>query len=490
MHIAKYKAPILITLLFITYFSLRTTNLNLQPVFCDEGIYIRWAQKVAQNPKENLFIPLTDGKTPLFMWLIASFLKLIKDPLIAGRAVSVLAGILSLIGTIYLGKKFFNIKTALTAGFFFATTPFLVFFDKMALTDSLLASLSFWSLILALEVSKSGSIKKTIILGLALGLSILTKIPGIFNFINLPLALLATTSKKLKKSITNLTIAGLIGASIYNLLRFSSYFERLSQRNDYYHFPIKRLLEKPFDPLFGNLTQATEFMSKMMTWPIFFLFISGIIYSIYKRERTNIVILLWGIIPLIAMASLLKVYTARYLLPSIVPFVFMASYAFVKLTERIKTKALSLALLIAVLTPSFVFDYHLLKDPQNANLPAKEKEGYFEGWTAGYGLKEMAMFLEEKAKEERILLVTAGAFGTLPDGIGIYLFENPNIEIWYSNSYLELYIYEAAKERKTFFLVHKSNFTPNPNLKLIKEIPKPPWKETPSDFLLLYEITN
>ncbi len=143
-----------------------------------------------------------------------------------------------------------------------------------------------------------------------------------------------------------------------------------------------------------------------------------------------------------------------------------------------------------ILLPALIFDLHLLKDLQNANLPTKEKEGYFEGWTAGYGLKEMAEFVKERAKEKNVLLVTAGTFGTLPDGIGIYLFENPNIEIWYSNSYLEPYVYEAAKEKETYFIVHKSNFVTNPNLSLIKEINKPPWKETPSDLLLLFKVEN
>lgn len=103
----------------------------------------------------------------------------------------------------------------------------------------------------------------------------------------------------------------------------------------------------------------------------------------------------------------------------------------------------------------------------------------------------MANFLRQESKDKNILLVTAGAFGTLPDGIGIYLFNEPKIQIWYSNSNLEPYVYEAAKEKITFFLIHKSNITIlNPNLKLIREIQKPPWKENPSDSLLLYQIES
>lgn len=325
-------------------------------------------------------------------------------------------------------------------------------------------------------------------MGVVIGLSYLTKTPAIFNFIALPISLIASNKNEIKNAIKNITIAALVGFGIINILRISPYFERLSERDQYYHFPINRIWEVPFDPFLGNIKLGFDFMTKMMTWPVFILFIFGVFYSLYKRERTNIVILLWGLIPLLALTSLLKVYTARYILPSVVPFIFIASYSLSKITENIKNKLIVVAITVTLLIPALIFDFHLLKDPQNANLPAKEKEGYFEGWTAGYGLKEMAEFIEEKAKEKSILLVTAGAFGTLPDGIGIYLFNNSNIEIWYSNSHLESYVYKAAKEKETYFLVHKSSLVQNSNTSLIKEISKPLWKETPSDSLMLFKI--
>lgn len=488
------RAKVLALVLIIAYFAVRLPSLNLQPVFCDEGIYIRWAQKIAQNPKLNLFIPLTDGKTPLFMWIAIPFLKFIKDPLIAGRTVSILSGFLTFTGAVYLGKRFFDFKTSLISAILFIFTPFIVFFDRMALTDSMLAAFSFWSLILTLDIVKSPSFKKTLLLGLSLGFSILTKTPGMFNFINLPLTLITLNLKdknKLKKSTIQFAISALIGLALYNLLKISPYFENLSKRNSDYHFTPSHLLQTPLDSFLGNIKLAFEFLSKMVTIPIFLLFIFTLIYSIYKKKKLNIIIFLWGFLPFLILTSLLKVYTARYILPSVVPFIFLSSLAIAEITKKIKFKAMILAFIITILVPSFIFDYHLLKSPQKANLPQKEKEGYFEGWTAGYGLKEMADFLKQESKEKNILLVTAGAFGTLPDGIGIYLFNEPKIQIWYSNSNLEPYIYEAAKEKTAFFLIHKSNLTTlNPNLKLIKEIPKPNWKEIPSDFLLLYQIEN
>ena len=52
-----------------------------QPIFGDEAIYIRWAQIMRAEPTLR-FIPLSDGKQPLYMWAIIPLLKLISNPLL------------------------------------------------------------------------------------------------------------------------------------------------------------------------------------------------------------------------------------------------------------------------------------------------------------------------------------------------------------------------------------------------------------------------
>ena len=95
----KYKFSIIASLAIIfLYFLLRVPNLTKIPVFVDEAIYIRWAQ-VMQNEPTLRFLPLSDGKQPLFMWLIIPALKVFSDPLVAGRMVSVLAGFGTLVGS-------------------------------------------------------------------------------------------------------------------------------------------------------------------------------------------------------------------------------------------------------------------------------------------------------------------------------------------------------------------------------------------------------
>ena len=84
----KNKNYLYLGIILVFYFISRLVNLNSLPVFGDEAIYVRWAQ-IIKSVDTLRFIPLTDGKQPLFMWLNAATLKFIVDPLIAGRIISV-----------------------------------------------------------------------------------------------------------------------------------------------------------------------------------------------------------------------------------------------------------------------------------------------------------------------------------------------------------------------------------------------------------------
>jgi hypothetical protein len=98
----------MIWLLIVLVFGFtRLYNLDLIPVFADEAIYIRWAQLLAYDWR-HLFVPLTDGKTPLFMWLLAPLLRLGFDPLLTGRVLSAVSGLLGVVGIYKLSQKLFG----------------------------------------------------------------------------------------------------------------------------------------------------------------------------------------------------------------------------------------------------------------------------------------------------------------------------------------------------------------------------------------------
>jgi len=303
------------------------------------------------------------------------------------------------------------------------------------------------------------------------------------------------------------TLAGLAGATgmgfgIYRLLRFSPYFVNLSSRNQDYYFPLARLLVTPFDPFIGHARDLADWLPKIITWPVLILMAISIILIVYnlivhnnliahKKNPVSLVIFLWGLIPLVAMMLLLKTFTARYVLFCFVPMIFLAGWTLDSLYNLlpIRRKVLPLIIiLILLLVPAFSFDFFLSTNPQKTPLPREERHGYFEDWTAGYGLKEIAVFLTNQAVNKKILVVTEGSFGTLPDGLDIYLGENSNIEIWYSTSVLEPDVYSMAKLTPTYFVVNKSRLAFNRDLKLINEYPRAKGPDLPQDGLMLYQV--
>ncbi|KKQ09576.1 hypothetical protein A2858_03480 [Candidatus Daviesbacteria bacterium RIFCSPHIGHO2_01_FULL_36_37] len=494
--LTDFRYSILILLgIIILYFGLRLPNLTLQPIFADEAIYVRWAQVMRSEPTLR-FLPQSDGKTPLYMWVLMPMFKIFEDPLFAGRILSVLSGFTSLLGAFVLGWRFFNLKVGLWGAFLVAITPYMVFFDRMALVDSMLAAFTIWSLILALQLIKTPRLDLAMILGYLLGGGMLTKPPGFFNILILPTTLLNFNFspnhrvKRILKQFGLMIIAILIALVIYNILRLGPEFNNLSSRNqDYVHSP-ERIFEYPLDPLIPHFHDILDWFPKFFTIPILLFSIAGIVYGSIKKNKTVWVISLWAILPLFAQMYVLKTFTARYLLFSIPPLLVLGAFYLEYLSQRfsVKKEIISLVLVLILLPQALNFDIRLLTDPASAPLPKTERTGYFEGWTAGYGFVEIAQFLKSEAAKGPIVVGTEGAFGTLPDGLYIYLDKVPNISIVTGGPKVSDELRDSAKKHPTYFVANKSRyFQPEEGLELIKEFPKAKGS-IEQDSILFYQL--
>lgn len=493
--ISKYKLQLaLITIVISVYFALRLPNLTLQPIFADEAIYIRWAQVMRAEPTLR-FLPLSDGKTPLFMWALMPLLKVFDDPLYAGRLLSVLSGLATLLGTLVLGWKFFNWRVGIWSALLIATTPYMVFFDRMALVDSMLSALTTWSLFIALWLVHNMRLDLAMILGYLLGGGMLTKTPGVFNLVALPATLLAFSGGRggqLVKLLGLWVVALIIAMTIYNILRLGPGFNNLSSRNQDYIHPLTRLLEYPVDPFIPHFRDIVNWFPQLLTVPVLVAVIAGIVGTLIFKNRIGLVVFIWSLIPLIIQMFLLKTFTARYLLFSIPPLLVLGSWAIDLLLNHVsQSRRLIVMGVVAILlaTATLNFNLKLLDDPATAPLPRAERRGYLEDWTAGYGFSEIAKFLKEQAKGSSVVVGTEGYFGTLPDGLWIYLDSTPNIAVIGGKATISAQLKDAARQHQTYFVANKGRFQSVPgNLELIKEYPKAIGPEIPPDAIVLFKV--
>jgi 4-amino-4-deoxy-L-arabinose transferase-like glycosyltransferase len=468
---------------------LRLFNLTLLPVFADEAIYIRWSQVMKAEPTLR-FLPLSDGKQPLFMWLMMPILGIIRGPLFAGRILSVLCGLVSLAGVFALGVVLFkDKKIALLASFFYAIIPFTVFFDRMALADSLLNTFGIWILFLALLLAVYQRLDLAMITGMILGGALITKSPAMFFAVALPVTILLIKPKNTKTILQIIKLVGLwlivylFAISIYNLLRLGVNFQLIAIRNRDYVFPLAEIIRHPLFPFIPNFKDVILWHAVLLTWPVFFLGLLGIGSSFRKNPRIGLVLLSWWLGPLVIQSATARAFTSRYILFSLPPFIIFsalgATVCLSFLAQKLKSKTLVWLVGIAILAllPLW-FNFYLLTNPEKLSLPRDMRSGYLEEWTAGQGIKEAASYLRERAKSRNVLVGTEGYFGTLPDGLQMYLEKVPHITIIGVGLYLEEVpesLTSGVKENEVYLLINDDRLSMDPekhHLRLIAEYPK------------------
>lgn len=438
--VKKWKKQIFFgSLIIVLAALLRIVNLNALPVFGDEAIYIRWAQVMWKEPPLR-FVPLSDGKQPLFMWLIIPFLKVINDPLIAGRLVSVLAGLGTLLGVFVLSYRLTKSeKICLAAGLAYTVSPFSVFFDRIALADSLLAFFGIWSVILATETAKYLRFDTALLTGFALGGALLTKSPAIFFLILIPIVyvfkIFDSNKKMLGESIYLmflLMVSYVVGYGFYNILRLGPQFHMIALRNKDYVYPLRHFFESPFNPFMQNLKNIFDYFVYLLPVELIVSLVLGFYVGIKRfKNKTLPVVGVFAILPILVVAEFSKTMTARYIYFSM-PYIFILS-AFSLLVKKSALLKLAKVIFLLFIIHALYIDAKLLVDPARVTLPRTERSGYLEEWTAGYGIKDVAEHLKELASvlpdDQKITVGTEGYFGTLPDGLQIYL-NSTNIEVF------------------------------------------------------------
>jgi len=170
------KAYLSLAGLVLVYLITRLTALTALPMSSEEATWIHWAQIIVQYPQEWL-ISNNGGQQPLFTWLNAVALNIFSDPLVAGRSVSVLAGLASLVGLYFIGLDAFNRTVGSLAALIYIVFPSAYTFDRLALQDGLLLALVIWVLRWAIHIVQDTrpSTRAFRVLGVLMGAALLTQ---------------------------------------------------------------------------------------------------------------------------------------------------------------------------------------------------------------------------------------------------------------------------------------------------------------------------
>ena len=475
----KKDVLIILGLVFL-YLLTRLINLELLPIFGDEGIYIRWA-KTAWHDASWRFISLTDGRQPLQTWATIPFLKLFPDtPLFAGRLFSVFFGFLGLFGFFALLFYLFDKKTAFLGVLFYIFSPFLLLYQRMALADAAVNTFYIYLLFFSILLIKTLRLDMALIFGLIGGLALLTKSTTQLFFIAsifAPLLIFKKTNWDFVIKKINFFILFLIGLliafALYNIQRLSPFMHYINLKNQTFVLTFSEWLKSPFLVFGSNMKVILYYLVFESGFLIVFFSFLGFIFLLKRKPLLSFYLLLWFFIPFFAIAFFSKVIFPRYLIYLNIIIIIFSAFFF----SQLKNKKIFILLFVFLLTNLIIFNYPIIFKPQNMILPEIDKGQYIEGITAGWGVKEITTYAREKSKKKPVLILAEGDFGVVGDQLQALLLTEDKIFIKGYWPLEEKHLLDNQKELSNNFVYvvfsHRQQFSSDWPIRLIKKYEKP-----------------
>ncbi|MGA2967977.1 MAG: glycosyltransferase family 39 protein [Candidatus Levyibacteriota bacterium] len=504
--VSQHKWEIVFSLLLaVAYFVLRLIFLSRLPIFTDEAIYVRWAQ-IALHDSSWRFISLTDGKQPMYVWVVMALMKFIRDPLIAGRLVSVATGFATMLGLFALTLELFkNKRTAFLVAALYIVYPFAQVLDRMALYDSMVATFYVWALYFSVLLVRKVRLEIAYTLGFVIGGGVLTKSSNFFSIYLLPLLLILFDfkQKKAKRKLGEFVLLAVFAAAIsyglYSILRLSPLYEMIATKNATFVYPFSQWIQHPFAYFLSNLNGLTSWLLQYLT-PSFLILVLLAILFINKFFKEKIVLLLYFVLPFLALALFGKIIYPRFVFLMSLMLLPLAAWSLNFLFGKaekffakkiIYSRIAQLILLIVVIVYPLYVSTLFAVNPLKAPIADADHGQYTDSWAAGWGVKESIAFFEKQAQNQKIFIATEGTFGLLPESLEMYMVSNKNVTIkgyWPVDIFPKDVLAQAAK-MPAYFVFYQSQHVVIPvdfPLKLVFEVQQ----GDTSNYYRVYQISS
>jgi hypothetical protein len=266
--------------------------------------------------------------------------------------------------------------------------------------------------------------------GIAWAAALLTKFSGLLFLsvlATLPLYFLGARKKCcswgewwLKTLIPIGIVAGVGLVGLWSL-KIAPSFSQLFSRGGDFLYSLDELGERPGEIISSNVVIMFEVLGKYMTgW--WLVVIIGWAAIVWRGKREPIWLLLSGLAFAAGMLVLGKVIYPRYYLP-VLPFLVVSGcVAGANLRGWSRFWKMVLVGVPLILGSRFI----VLSWTKPAALPLTDSDysQHFKEWSAGVGVKETVALIKELSENERLLVLSEGHIGTLPDGLQVYLFND------------------------------------------------------------------
>jgi len=426
--------------------------LEMFPILVDESIYLRWAEII--DHQGQWFVSLLDGKPPLHTWLLAlSRIVLDGDPLLTGRAVSLVAGLLSTVGIFAIGKRLAGEAAGLLAAGLYAVFPLALLYDRLAYAESLVNLCGIAIVLTSIEAfwEQKNSWERAVPAALALGLGLFAKQTVILFAFFPALAGLWLARKQPRRLLTSLGLiyaAGLFFLALPWLLKPDAptlgTHSAVLHHTGFYVQPAQ-FLDNPFVGALKNIPLLGGYVGTYMTLSLAFLAVASLAYLTVRRRWAAWLVVSVSILPLLVQVFILSLmFPSRWAFPHFWPWLVVVGMAAANLWEACekliaplaRRKAIAVAAVLLIVAPVLLRSLAMLASPRT-RLHPDDATGFL-GSSAhvGFGIREAVEYLEaEAAARGPFVLLVDPIWGPPADAIVTFLNQRHGVrayEAWWT----------------------------------------------------------
>jgi 4-amino-4-deoxy-L-arabinose transferase-like glycosyltransferase len=418
------------------------------PIFNDESMYLRWGWEYTHDTHYWSLATLLDGKQPGWPILLSVFVRLGADPLVTGRTVSILFGLITFLSILEVAQIYLLRKNIVWLAFFLLVTPFLIFFDRLTLAEAVVTASYTVSFLVLIKNWAKPDLGKGVLLGAVLACgwwmksTILLAFPSLCLLFVLQIFFNRADKEKFTEWVCNL-ISIVLGFFVCILPLLSHpLYHNIVVREQERVLPLVEVLHFPFSLWFENITHILIWFSFYLTPGIFLLFCVGIGQIFYRLKKIlpkvstekdgaeffkHLSLLLWCLSPVIYQLIFARHLTSRYL-TLVVPFVLLISI--IGLTKISKGKKFIggiswvIGLICSVLL--IVNPLRLYLMVNNISAIHLDLGQYMETSSSGYGVREAAEWIQaHKDPSKKTFVIIRGDSGNPEDGMYLFLYKDP-----------------------------------------------------------------
>jgi Dolichyl-phosphate-mannose-protein mannosyltransferase len=384
--------------------SLAFVRLMSLPAFEDEGSQLRWIFRLLQAGE--WLPPLGEGK-PFEAWPMAPLVRWGIPALAAARALHVLAGMIGAALTYRLARQLGGRSTALASGVLFAVCPFVVYLQRLALSDMFLCTAGIWVLSSVLALIRLPTHSQAARLAAALVLAAFCKFPVGFVFVGaLPLALLLMPSGErhhlLQRRASLLAYAHspviLLALAVAVLATIRSLHGQAAGfgLTDFAGIALGR-----YDDIAAIIgvpkSRFPDELVAQLSWPVIVIALIGIVAAARFGDWRHRWMIAVAMIPMLGIVLLARFWFSRYLLFTLPPLIVSGVLGWHQLARRTQRVGRPMEWAALAVCVGFMVRQSalLVLAPAAANWSALDRFQYLEGWPSGYGYPEAAQFLLE-----------------------------------------------------------------------------------------------